>query len=336
MDAFKLLVPEMVQLFRLRYQILRYVSVNEPVGRRVLSSALKQSERTIRNETEQLTRMGYLSSSKLGVSLTAQGEEVLIELEPLANSMNSAELLEKKLEERLGIERCIIVDGNYDTDIGKHELGKATSNYLVGLLEDDSIVGVTGGTTMRVVAKSVSAHREFPDVMIVPARGGVGKAIDTQANSIASVMAKNLGAKYTMVNLPDSVDTKTLDSLMKLPDVAESLHLLSKIDILVFGVGRADKMGKRRNVGEDAYERLLSQGAVAEAFGNYFDIQGKIVLGSDSIGIKLDHYMKIPKVIAVAGGADKAEAIIAITKLRSDMTLVTNIECAEEILYHEV
>ena len=126
--------------------------------------------------------------------------------------------------------------------------------------------------------------------------------------------------------------TKTKQDLKDLEEVKTLIEYLNKINILVFGIGRADAMAKRRSLTEDEIKILNEKNAVSEAFGNYFDIDGNIVYSSNTIGLDMEQYLKIDEVIAIAGYGEKYKAIISICNIRKDMTLVTDKESAKKIL----
>ncbi len=68
--------------------------------------------------------------------------------------------------------------------------------------------------------------------------------------------------------------------------------MINNMNTLIFGIGRADTMAQRRNLSIEKIQRLLSEGAVAEAFGHYFDIKGKEIWEYKTIGLSLDKYKK--------------------------------------------
>ena len=91
-------------------------------------------------------------------------------------------------------------------------------------------------------------------------------------------------------------------------------------------------MAKRRGMGKEEIEKLISLGAKGEAFGYYFDQQGSAVYSTPSIGLKLADLGKIKKIIAIAGGRSKAEAIKAVTKAGFIHWLIIDEGAAEEII----
>lgn len=54
------------------------------------------------------------------------------------------------------------------------------------------------------------------NVMVVPARGGMGGALETQANTLACEIARRLGGHHRMMHLPDHLDEQALQEMRKL------------------------------------------------------------------------------------------------------------------------
>ena len=91
-------------------------------------------------------------------------------------------------------------------------------------------------------------------------------------------------------------------------------------------------MAHRRKLSVERIDYLMSEGSVSEAFGHYFDISGKEIWEYKTIGLSLQKYKEIDNIIGVAGGDDKAEAIMAIASIRKDITIVTDESAARKIL----
>ncbi len=108
--------------------------------------------------------------------------------------------------------------------------------------------------------------------------------------------------------------------------------MLENLDILLFGIAKADMMAKRRQFDDESITDLVKKEAVAEAFGYYFDKEGNIVHEITTIGVELEKLNKVKELIAVAGGVDKAEAIAAVCKINRNLVLVTDEEVAKKIL----
>ena len=174
--------------------------------------------------------------------------------------------------------------------------------------------------------------RSFADVMVVPARGGLGEVLEIQANSIASNLANKLGANYKLLQLYDGIGKEVIESVYKDPQIKSAYDYINKMDFLVFGIGNAGEMAKRRNISQSMWNEIEKAGAVSEAFGYYFDIDGEIVYETSTVGIKLEQYKKLANIIGIAGGKNKADAILAISKINRNLVLVIDEELAKNVL----
>lgn len=331
-DCIKKFIPECVDKLILRYKILDYICNNYPVGRRSISNDLNISERQIRNEMDELTNLGFVQTIKSGAIITDLGMEMIEDLRELINKLTQNEKIAKNLQEKLGINKAIVCQSYEDEVLGKKSLTKIASEYFLKNLKQDDVIAISGGTTIRTFVDGINTKKTFKNLSVIPARGSIGNGLEYQSNVVANDIAKKLNANFFGTFLPDYIDKITFDKLKSLKEIQILLKYLEKIDIFVFGIGRSDVMAKRRSLSSEQINMLKKKEAVSEAFGNYFDINGKVVYSSNTIGLDIEKYLKIKKVIAVAGYNCKEKAIISICRIRKDMTLVTDSETAKKML----
>jgi central glycolytic genes regulator len=336
MDYIKLIksiAPEVTDIVEKRYLILRTIYFHQPVGRRTVSSELGLGERIIRNEVNILKEQGLINIEVMGMYVTKEGKNLIEDLHEVYKDLKGIIKLQERLKECLDVERVIIIPGNsHENELVLKEMGKTTSSILKQLIHPKDIIGITGGNTMAVVAEEMTEDDKPNDVLVIPARGGLGRELETQANSIAAKMGKKLGGSYRLLYVPDTLEKEALDIMIKNDEIKESIELINNISLLIFGIGRADTMAHRRNLPQDTIDNLMELGAVAEAFGHYFDINGKEIWEYKTIGLSLKKFKEMNHIIGVAGGEEKAEAIIAISSLRRDLTIVTDESAARKIL----
>jgi len=333
------IAPDLLGVITKRYQILQYVSWMAPVGRRTLAEQMKISERVLRTETDFLRQQGLLESSKSGMVLTGKGIDVFHGLDQLMNQLLGVQADEKRLAEILGIDHCLIVSGDADQSTRiLDELGKRLDQTLQLILPPGNLtVAVMGGTTMARVAQQLSyklsAGRELT---FVPARGGVGEAVDIQANSVAESMAEATGSKYRVLYIPENVSAKTYQPLLNEPAVKEVLQLIDNSQVVIHSVGDALVMAHRRQMSSETIQMLSEHHAVAETFGTFFDKDGHVVHKIPRIGLQIPDLDQIPYVFAVAGGKSKAQAIAAYMHNAPKQTwLITDVGAAQMILTGE-
>ena len=329
----KQLVPDLIEVLRKRHSILHHIMLLGSAGRRTLSASLDMSERVLRAETDFLKEQGLLHIATSGMSLTPSGRELLQEMEPIVKVAFGLSEMEEKLQERYKLNSVTIVAGDSDVSLlTKKELGRAGSNALKRVAAPDDIIAVTGGSTMAEIANWLNTSNSLKGACFVPARGGLGESLELQANTIASNMAKKTGAHYRLLHVPDHLGEEAYQSLMQEPNVQDIVAVIRQARIVIHGIGDALRMAKRRKMGDETIESLRKEGALAEAFGYYFNQDGQVVHKMPTVGLRLEDIQETETVIAVAGGRSKGEAISAVIRIGHDDVLVTDEAAARVML----
>jgi len=302
-------------------------------GRRTLAASLDMSERVLRAETDFLKEQGLLSIDSSGMKISSTGEELLEAMEPMVKDLFGLSDMEAQLCHRFGLRSVTVVPGDSDiSPFAKKELGRAGGNVLRKVVTRDDIVAVTGGSTMAEVANGLNATTQLKGICFVPARGGLGESVEFQANTIASAMAKKIGGQYRLLHVPDFLSEDAYQSLIHEPNVKEIVTVIRQARIVIHGIGDAVRMAQRRKLGEATIEDLKKDGALAEAFGYYFNRDGDVVHKMHTVGLRLEDIQQTETVIAVAGGRSKGEAIAAIMRFGHEDILVTDEAAAKVIL----
>lgn len=326
------IIPEMVDLLFKRYQILKKIYYNQPIGRRALSQELGAGERIIRTEVNFLKNQNLIDINSLGMMVTKDGEYILESLQEMIHEINGLNVIEEKLQKYLDIKKVIIVPGNIDEDITVlREMGRVAAKYIKGLIQNNSIIALTGGSSVsQIVDNFTKISKE--NILVVPARGGMGRDVETQANTLAAKLAVKIGANHKLLHVPDNLSYGALETMINEPDIKDTMNKIAKSDILIFGIGRADDMAKQRGLSDKKFFEIEKKGAVAEAFGYYFNTDGEIIYSTPTIGVNFSDVKNIKHIIAIAGGSNKAEAIIATRTGNSSMVLVTDESASRTII----
>lgn len=329
----KKIAPESLKIVEKRYYVLKNIFSFQPIGRRGLANKLSMGERIVRSEVEILQNQGLIEIHPYGMIVTEEGNYLIDNLHEYILKIRGIGHIEEKLKNILGIQEVKIVSGNLQNDnFVLKDLGKIAADCVLGLIHEKDIIGITGGSTMAAVANGIKESSKTRNLIVVPARGGMGIRLENQSNTIAAKMAERLKCEYRLLHASDTLEEKTLGNVIKDPKIQEVLQMLKSANILVFGIGRADVMAERRELSGKIRDKLIDSGAVAEAFGYYFTKEGEIVYEMKTIGVNYDDFLNIPTVIGVAGGIDKSEAIMAICKLKKSMILITDESAALEII----
>ncbi|OWZ83796.1 sugar-binding transcriptional regulator [Natranaerobius trueperi] len=331
-DLLQKLTPELSELAEKRYKILASISFYQPIGRRSLSEVLQIKERELRNEIRVLKEKQLIRVESYGMMLTDSGSLVLHEGRELVKNISGLVDLERELKGLLKLERVIVVPGDScEDETVKQEMGAVAAKTLSSLVNPGDIISVAGGSTLARMANMAPKKTKDQNNMIVPARGGLGERVEIQANTVAAELANNFNCSYRMLHVPDEVSKESLNTLLLEPKVNEILDLIKNANILIHGIGRAEEMAKRRGLSQERVSSLLDKGSVGEAFGFYLDKKGGVVERVNTVGLTLEDLNDINKVIAVSGGSDKSEAILAMLETGHDDFLITDEGAARKI-----
>lgn len=333
LQASQRLVPELALKLRSRYRVLQRIFLHQPIGRRSLAQVLGTTERILRADVELFKEQGLIDVGPMGMSVTDVGEALLADLDKVIRKLDGRRELEQRLSNALGIPRVTVVLGDSEQDEAvMRDIGHAAAQILQGYIHPPCTVAVTGGSTMAALADMMPKSMTPQNVEFLPARGGLGERVELLANTIASQLAEKLGGTYRMFHVPESLSKATVERLSKEPAISEMAERIRTADIVVHGIGDALTMALRRQLDDDTIAKLQASGAVAEAFGYYFDAHGHSVYMMNTVGMRLDDLADIGTVIAVAGGRAKGAAIRAAARAYAMDALVTDEGAARAIL----
>ncbi|MEG0767841.1 MAG: sugar-binding domain-containing protein, partial [Clostridia bacterium] len=264
---------------------------------------------------------GYISLDAAGMTLTPQAEPIVQAAHEISRAMRGLAALESSLSRALDIPRVVVVPGDADRDDHVlQDIGRAAAQRVRALLSDHSILALTGGNTIAAVAHALQPASPLMNLLVLPARGGMGRAVETQAGTLAAEFARKLGGHYRLLHLPDQLEEAAREEILKIPEV------------LLHGIGCANEMARHRHLPAEVQAQLRQDGAVAEAFGYFFDIEGHPVYEASCMGMDIASLTHIHTMVAVAAGTHKAAAMLAVLRHNHHEMLVTDEGAARAIL----
>lgn len=333
LEVQKKIVPELLELLDKRYNILTTIYYNQPIGRRMLASYLGIGERIVRSEITFFRKQNLIDISSDGMTVTTEGKEILDKLKEFIHELKGLSDMEEFLKTNLHLKDVIVVPGDVDeNELVLDEMGKSAANYLKELLKDNMIIALTGGTSVKKFVDNMPKINDYRNLLVVPGRGGLGRNVEIQANTLVAKLAEKLCADYKMLQLLESVDYAEIVAILNEDSIKEVQESISKTDVLVYGIGKADEMARRRGLHEEKIAELKKLGAVGEAFGCYFDSKGKIIFSTSTAGIKSEDTKRIKYRMSIAGGSSKAEAIIGVHRYNNNSILITDEGAAKNII----
>ncbi|AFA47571.1 sugar-binding transcriptional regulator [Acetobacterium woodii] len=247
--------------------------------------------------------------------------------------------LEKKLECRYGLKEVFIVDFKQDNRDQKDELARATASYLERLIKDDSIVGVSMGSSIgqihRFITKGIAKKVTF-----IPLIGGIGHlGMELHSNTIAEALAKAFGGNSYLLHAPARVSGLMIkEELMKEADIKRIIKMGDSLDVAIVGIGVPNRGSAIMATGyydEKEMEMMRRKKVVGDVCMQFFDINGSTEpFEADNcvIGIDIKKLRRVPHSIGVASGREKSAAIQGAIKGGYINVLVTDVECGKKLL----
>jgi DNA-binding transcriptional regulator LsrR (DeoR family) len=284
-------------------------------------------------------------SSQMGISrptasrlLQKAKEEGIVQIS-ISDPFTTDKSLADQLVKQCGIEAAIVVPAIQNRpELSIKRLGLAAARFLEQTLKPDDILGVGWGRTLHTVSQSLDPTKR--DLLAIPLIGGLGQiSPNFQVHEITRSIAEAFGAEWKQFYVPALVsDENTRDILHQTKDVKDLAELWGRMTTALVGIGNADfdaevQMLFANYLDENTRGRLRAGGAVGDICMRFFDINGNAVDGLIGVtGIELEQLRNVQRVIAVAGGTEKAEAILGAVKGKYIQVLITDDRAAERIL----
>ncbi|ABR73556.1 DNA-binding transcriptional regulator [Actinobacillus succinogenes] len=231
--------------------------------------------------------------------------------------------LEQILQKRFALSQVIIVDSDeHDNEEQiQRAIGSAAAYYLQVTSQPNQLIGISAWSdTIRAMVDTMMPLN-IKAKGVVQLLGGVGINGNVQANLSTYTLAQKLNCPAYLLpsqNISSTDEVSYKNELLKNPEVAQVIELFDTIDCAIIGIGRLEPSASLKKSGiyynSCMKEKLKSKGAVGDICLHYFNNDGTPVLSNmedPAIGIDLEKLKKCPKVIALAGGIEKAEAIKA-------------------------
>ncbi|MBA3261004.1 MAG: sugar-binding transcriptional regulator [Thermoleophilaceae bacterium] len=249
--------------------------------------------------------------------------------------------LERAIEERFGLKAVIVVDNDgLEEEEVKLRVADAAGRYLIDLLEDGDVLGISLGSTVQALIDQLP-DRIRKEVEVVQLIGGSSR-MESELNSmiLAAQLARRFGSRSHLLFAPALVSRGDLrESLLADGTIEATFAMFSRLTVAVLGVGAFAQGGTSRlvygEIVDDAlFPKLLARGAVGDVLSYVYRDDGTVLAGGVEdrlIAISLDDVLRVPHRIAVAAGRAKARAIAGALRGGFVNVLVTDSAAAAAI-----
>lgn len=276
----------------------------------------------------------HMSQATVSRMLKRAEEEGIVRTSVIPPPGTFAEL-EMALRDRYALTEAIVIDCSEDRDGAiMARIGEAAAHFVEVTLQPDEIVGVSSWsqTILRMV-DNIHPLKNAKARNIVQILGGMGDAsVQTHATQLTARLAKLTGGEPRLL-LVQGITSSREAKLVMLSDpvVRGTMDLFSRLTLAIVGIGAVEPselLARSGNVFSPQELAMLHEaGAVGEISFRFYDKDGQPVetpLNDRVIGITLEDLRKTGRVMALAGGASKTEAIAGALRLGIIDVLVTD------------
>ncbi len=291
-------------------------------------------------EIAQMLNVSRITLSKL---LKEAREEGMVKIE-IVDYRNVRQLLEleAQLKDRFGLLDVKVVDClEDDREEISRKLAVAGARYLDHILRSGMRVGIAWGRTLEMMVDHLSENRTITGIEVDTLLGGAGTAgTNIQPNIIAQRLIEKYSGTGYIINAPYLCQTEELCQAIKAePHIADVISRAQEADITLVGIGEKPELASGYDSGyrytDEVLEDLLAHHAVGDICANFFDIHGKLCDSSVCrrvVSIDISQLHKHKRVIAVAGGPNKVEAVLGALNGGYLHVLVTDKFTARQVL----
>jgi len=248
--------------------------------------------------------------------------------------------LEHELQQRYGVRRVIVVEATVPDgeESIKQAIGSAAAHYLETTLNANDNIGISSwSSTIRAMVENLHAQpgRQVARE-VVQLLGGVGNKGAFEATLLTQRLATLLNCPAYLLpsqSIEQSVQSK--DRIMQMDEVREVVERFDTVTLAIVGIGELEPSQLLRNSGNYYTEQMLrvlaERGAVGDICLRYFDADGKPVLEEEEesvVSMALTKLHEVPRVLALAGGKRKIQAIRGALKGQFVDVLITDLNTA--------
>ncbi|MBY5363786.1 sugar-binding transcriptional regulator [Rhizobium leguminosarum] len=251
--------------------------------------------------------------------------------------------LEGALREKYDLPEAIVVECTEDRDGAiMARIGEAAAHLLEVTLAPGEIIGVSSWSqTIFKMVENIHPQKSAQAKYVVQTLGGMGDpSVQTHATQLTTRLARLTGAEPKLLPVQGVTTSREAKLLMQAdPFVRETIDLFGSITLAIVGIGAVEPSELLARSGNIFSSRELSDLAEAGAVGDislrFFDKNGKPVktpLDDRVIGLPLEDLERVDRVIALAGGSKKTDAIAGALRVGVIDMLVTDKFTAQRLI----
>jgi DNA-binding transcriptional regulator LsrR (DeoR family) len=239
--------------------------------------------------------------------------------------------LEVEIARRYGLAYCEVVPDLHENGLPLRALGVAGAQFLQRQIESlhAGVIGIGHGRTLAAVVADMP-RMDAGRVRFVSLLGGVTRNYAANPHDVIHRLAQKTGAVAYVLPLPFFANTaEDREVLLSQHGVREVFDLAARADLMIVGIGTAQpntQLVASQMIEPAEIREVAEMGGQGELLGHFFDRAGKPIqtsLSTRTVSPALAD-LNGRRIIAIAGGAEKVDAIRAVLNSGRLSGLVTD------------
>ncbi len=272
------------------------------------------------NKTQQeISHILKISRPKVARLLAHCRERKIVRFH-IDSSESHLEQLGERILRHFKLQKVVVTPSAFDFRADMAVLAKALGQYLDEILSRDTVIGLTFSTVLEEFVKLYTPRERPKNIKVVQMIGGT--RIDhgsTNARQIIVEFAKKLDASPFILQAPLVVNNTLLKTLLlQEPEITAHFSLLQQLDVALMSFGsdlpKESIMYKAGYISLEESNELISAGMIADICARRFFSDGSMAdtpLNERVIGIDIADLRRVPVIIGLGYGGERAESIIA-------------------------
>ncbi|MDJ0684607.1 MAG: sugar-binding transcriptional regulator [Alphaproteobacteria bacterium] len=239
--------------------------------------------------------------------------------------------LEDRLAHRYGLDYCEVAPDLLEEGLPLRALGASGASYLRRELDSgrNAIIGFGHGRTLAAIVDQLP-HREAGNAAFVSLLGGLNQNFAANPHDVMHRLANKTGAAAYFMPVPIFANTaRDREVLLAQRGVRDVLDMGLRSELKIVGIGTAKPHASLVSSGMIQLEEIadvIVKGGVGELLGTFFDKHGEPVdtaLTGRALSVGPE-VREGTRIVGIAGGAEKIEAIRAVLESGRLSGLITD------------
>lgn len=219
-------------------------------------------------------------------------------------------------------------------------VGRAAARAILRAIKPNNTIAISWGRGIEAAVMNIR-NEKIPGLKVTQLMGCLSSPVSTVgAEELGRTLARNLNAQFFPLLAPAVVSSsKTASTMMNEASIAEVLEIAKGADVALVGIGSNGSVSSEEVLRQfrlpQAAQAKISTSYAGDISARFYNEKGAPLnrtLDSRVVGLTLSEIKKIPRVIGIATGAEKARGVIAAARSGIIKTLILDTSCAAHIM----